>query len=77
MYKKWHRLPEGQNTRYEDLWTAISDLKMRDNWSVNGWVRNNWCHIKLSKCSGQKESAEGTAMDDADAAAVAVGDTQI
>lgn len=71
------------------MWAAISDLKMRDNWSVNGWVRNNWCHIKLSKCSGQKESAEGTAAneDDADADghattatvadAVAVGDTQI
>jgi len=42
---------KGQNTIHEslneaedvhvDLWAAISDHKMRDNWSVNGWVRNN------------------------------------
>lgn len=36
------------------------DRKMRDNWSVNWWVgNNNWCHFKVAKWWGLKESAQG------------------
>lgn len=72
--KKWHKLQKGKNAENENgawewsgdgmrMWicgAAISDRKMRDNWSVNWWVgNNNWCHFKLAKWSGLKESAQG------------------
>lgn len=57
---------------------------MRDNWSVNEWVRNNWCHFKLAKCwwpgcgcenSREQEGKVGQGTGGCPIAASVAGDT--